>query len=541
MRLIIFILLLGAFLQAKESTCYTVQLVSAVSNEKNTQELASLEYAQECKMMNVGNSLAVRCGCYSTIEPAQKKLKAYKKHYKHAYVIRTYAYRFISQKERQKKKSTKMPLAVYHKSHLLHTYTKAYTVDFNQAKKLFMQQKYQEAYNAFYVLFQENLTNPNINFYLGRSAYMLKKYDLAIASYERVLNVDANSIRSRLEIGRSYFAMKNYEKAKEVFLQVASYDIPKNVRKNVNLYLQAIALKQTKHFINGSLILSLNYDSNVYNRANDAIFTLSGIIDSTTNQALQVKNSTKDTSSFSHQEAFSLNYMYSYSDNIRLKNDFVAFNKTTFSAHDLDILLLQYTPAVSVIYKKHYIVDYALLFDKIWVHSNSYMKIYGFYPQIKYIYSPHTLFDGAIAYQQKSTDRLVSRFKTLELGARHIYSDQFDYLFSFKAYQEKKRSGSQTHVDYKQFTLGFTPTYHLNHQLSFTPRIQWYRKTFDAIDPFYLRRQVDKETQLSLHTSYALSAKNILSLDYLYIKHNSNISAWEFKKQTLTANAIFAF
>ena len=104
MRLIFLSLLFALSLQAKEATCYTVQLFSAINNETNSKKLADLEYDDECKLMEIGSSLTIRCGCYTKIKSAEDKLDAYKKKYKYAYVATTYAYRF------DKEKSIKRPV-----------------------------------------------------------------------------------------------------------------------------------------------------------------------------------------------------------------------------------------------------------------------------------------------------------------------------------------------------------------------------------------------------------------------------------------------
>ena len=94
MYLILLSLVLSLSLSAKEATCYTVQLLSAINNEKNSDKFSKMHKMDECKVMEIGESLTLRCGCYERIKPAQKKLQKYKKKYKYAYIATTYAYRF---------------------------------------------------------------------------------------------------------------------------------------------------------------------------------------------------------------------------------------------------------------------------------------------------------------------------------------------------------------------------------------------------------------------------------------------------------------
>ena len=82
----------------KDATCYTVQLASRQNTTKNLNALKGREYPQECKVMPIGKSLTVRCGCYEKIEAAKSKLSLYKKEYKGSAIARTYKYRFEDQR-----------------------------------------------------------------------------------------------------------------------------------------------------------------------------------------------------------------------------------------------------------------------------------------------------------------------------------------------------------------------------------------------------------------------------------------------------------
>ena len=93
-----FYMIIAISLYAQDrKTCYTVQLFSKFSNETNKNVLAKKKYLSECKLMEIGKNITLRCGCYEHIAPAQKKLLYYKKKYKKAYIATTYSDRFDSQ------------------------------------------------------------------------------------------------------------------------------------------------------------------------------------------------------------------------------------------------------------------------------------------------------------------------------------------------------------------------------------------------------------------------------------------------------------
>jgi len=97
LRFFISLALLFSMLNAKgKDSCYTVQLKSSFANEKNKKTLEKETYPSSCQLMQISNSLTVRCGCYDTIEPARQKFYELKGKYSQAAIATTYKYRFAN-------------------------------------------------------------------------------------------------------------------------------------------------------------------------------------------------------------------------------------------------------------------------------------------------------------------------------------------------------------------------------------------------------------------------------------------------------------
>ncbi len=95
MRILIIILFTVTFLMANaDKTCYTVQLISKYNSKKNLDLLNANSYPNNCKVMQIGNSITVRCGCYERMASVKEELLSLKKDYKKAVVATTYKYRF---------------------------------------------------------------------------------------------------------------------------------------------------------------------------------------------------------------------------------------------------------------------------------------------------------------------------------------------------------------------------------------------------------------------------------------------------------------
>ena len=80
-------------------TCYTVQLISKYNSNKNLELLSAKDYESSCKVMEIGKSITVRCGCFDKFIDAKKSLSKYNQEYKKAAVTTTYKYRFDDLKE----------------------------------------------------------------------------------------------------------------------------------------------------------------------------------------------------------------------------------------------------------------------------------------------------------------------------------------------------------------------------------------------------------------------------------------------------------
>ncbi len=82
-------------LPAKSSeSCYTVQLTSQKNSKKNLELLNAKSYASNCKLMQIGSSLTVRCGCYERYADAKDELALHTPTNKRAAIATTYKYRF---------------------------------------------------------------------------------------------------------------------------------------------------------------------------------------------------------------------------------------------------------------------------------------------------------------------------------------------------------------------------------------------------------------------------------------------------------------
>jgi len=75
-------------------SCYTVQITSAFNTTQNYETLQKSHYPKGCKLMEIGKSLTVRCGCNEKYIDAKETLSTLQNSYKEAYITTTYRSRF---------------------------------------------------------------------------------------------------------------------------------------------------------------------------------------------------------------------------------------------------------------------------------------------------------------------------------------------------------------------------------------------------------------------------------------------------------------
>ncbi len=93
MKYLLFLFLFLLPLHAdKPATCNTVQLLSVPMTKQ--ENLLDSKYPQDCKVMRIGHTATVRCGCFYRLDGAKKRLQQLRKKYANASLASTYAYRF---------------------------------------------------------------------------------------------------------------------------------------------------------------------------------------------------------------------------------------------------------------------------------------------------------------------------------------------------------------------------------------------------------------------------------------------------------------
>ncbi len=94
MKKVLSLLTFALLLNAAETSCYTVQLLSEKTSTDSIERLLNASYPEDCKVLEVGENIAVRCGCYDGYSIAKAELPYFGDAYPGAIITTSYKGRF---------------------------------------------------------------------------------------------------------------------------------------------------------------------------------------------------------------------------------------------------------------------------------------------------------------------------------------------------------------------------------------------------------------------------------------------------------------
>jgi hypothetical protein len=125
------------------------------------------------------------------------------------------------------------------------------------------QAQLQAQYDA---LFQQMLRDPSnldLMFQFAAVATRLENYEAAIGTLERMLLFNPNLPRVKLELGVLYFRLGSYVVARQYFEDaLASADAPPVVRERVQVYLDEMDRRDSRHQVAGAVTFGARYQTN---------------------------------------------------------------------------------------------------------------------------------------------------------------------------------------------------------------------------------------------------------------------------------------
>lgn len=413
---------------------------------------------------------------------------------------------------------------------------------FIKGKNLLSQKNYDEAYKVFYKLSQDDLSNMEIAFFVGRSAYEKGEYDLAISYYERILFQQPSNLRVKLEIAQSYLMLKNYIQAKKEFNEILKNNIPKNVRENIKSKLAFIDNSLRKHFFSGQYLLDIIYDTNVDNSPNSGDYTVyvPEILNNVT-----LNNSGEKNSDYSLQNILALNHKYKINDNFYFNNDLVLLSQNYDEKKDSDIQVVSFLTSPTFLEGKDRF-SFALGLDKVNLDNKAYLNIFNTIFSNTHIFSQTSKNDLSLKiskkyYQQNSDKEKNSLVFDLKNNYKIISNKYGMFSFNLNFIKEIEEKENRTDVSKNSYIASIQNDLPLQNKFNLTTKIENKKIIYREQDINFLTKRTDNNIIGSVMITKQLSKNLSFSLTATHSNVNSNQESFSYDKNVVKTSLNYSF
>lgn len=411
---------------------------------------------------------------------------------------------------------------------------------YKSALKYYKNKNYKKSYELFNELFQTNLDNILVNYYLGRSAFMLKEYEFALSAYERILMQQPNNHKVRLELAQTYIHMGLWAQALNEYTIVSKKELPVNIKQRVEKTIELLKNKEKRSSISLYALLSMVYDSNINNTSKIGSFD---IYSSQLDTNLIVDNSSKKESAMVYQAVANLNHKYKLSDSFIWDSNLTSINLKYVNHKDKDINMISFSTG-PVNYKKKYKTSLSFIVDKVFLGHNPYQFNYYIKPTYTRSITKKLVYNVSLkAGRVNFRDSPDLDAKVIELANSLGYLSNSFGLFNLKATVGKEIEVNKPRTDvtynYYDFLIGNSLSIFDNYKLmtSANYKVSKY-KDYDT--NFQIKRE-DKKRVFSIGLERQIGKNMGVSLGSTYTKRDSNQEPSQYSKYTAKLSFYMSF
>lgn len=401
-----------------------------------------------------------------------------------------------------------------------------------EAKEHYGSKSFGKSYEILSSIYMDALDNPELNFYLGRSAYETGEFPIAIAAFERVQALDPNNVRNQLELARTQYYLRLFPEAKEGFKKVLQNPgLPENVRLNVEYYLAAIAKEEQRSFVFVALKGGILYDSNVNYASIDSTYTL---------PFLGTYNSPKRISDIAHEETFSLVHLKDIGakDGFIVRNQLNVYNRQYDKEDAYNLRVYSYNPALVYNTKGS---SYELIggVDRLFVGGKVFSMGYSLEPKWTYNYLPAlrqtlSLKMNQKKYLQSDNSGLDSHGIEGSAGLEYYISGSSSLRGDMVLSSQVKNSGDRVDVDYNDIGANILYTKQLLPTTIVQANAAYKQRAYSDYSTLFQSYRNDESTSGYLNLIQRLNSAVSLEAMGSYSRTNSTISIYSHDKYTLS-------
>ena len=399
------------------------------------------------------------------------------------------------------------------------------------AKELFHKKEYSESYSILQKLFLEDMSNIEINFYLGRNAFELGKLNEAQIAFDRVLIYDENNLRAELELGRILLLKGNIEEAKVKFNRVLSFAPPEEVKENIKKLLIAIEDRESDNSFIAYLNLGVGFETNINSSAKESeVAKYLSVRDNIDIDSIDVE---KREDSIFHNESIDLQYLHKFSRNIYLNSGINLYNQDYTDSDKFDIIYFGGFIETNYQKDRH---KASLMFSSDRVHYGESPLLYTVDIEPKYSFSidRDKQISTSIGYKwknylQKKNSKRDSTQRDFSLSFSKLFSTSLVAInYRFLDEVSSKESSNFRFIDqreqeiwviYKTSVLPFNIITDLRYRgsiINFSDKIGNNSKRVDYFSSYSVvfSKELFRDLSLSLNLNYINNSSNYTPMDY---------------------------
>ena len=412
----------------------------------------------------------------------------------------------------------------------------------DKGKAYLMSGNFNAAYDTFFTLFTQTPGDPNVNFYLGRSAFEAGDYEAALMAFERVLMHTPDAQRIKLEMARCYVKLRAYEMARKLFREVEATKPPAPVKERIQQIMAQMREAEKRHFLNGMFLLDVGYDNNAATAPSDS--TSQDIYPD-----LPALNVDEAISDIIYTQVGSLNYRFKMTDTLfSWETSGIIYNALYNDESDLNINYF-YGSTGPVFHTRRFSLDvkghgYHTLLDGV-----DYLTTFGGSSKASFLIGSHYLTSLSLAWEKrnyvgeipedKDADNIsVTNTHNVMMGPAAI-----SLTIGYETEDAENESNS-----YDRLEAGIAYMHQLPFQIKLNAAFSLQKDDYkEKIDDSTRDKRSDtiNTYRAGISKSFWYSSENKLSLtgfiDYTFTDAQSNLDLYDYTQNNIHAGCTFVF
>lgn len=404
----------------------------------------------------------------------------------------------------------------------------------DRARSLIEQGQGAEAFRLLDPLESERAGDPAYDLLLGIAALDAGQGTRGIFALERVLALEPNNVRARAEIARAYMVVGEADAAKAEFETAKRQGVPPEVATTIDKLIIAIdrMADAGRTLVKGYVEGSVGYDTNINaapNRNTVAIPGLGGLPFTLSPNSRNVKDgfgSVGGGVSVRHPLTRDLALVGGLAGSQRWNFGNPRFDTGNVDAHaglvlSLDRNILSLTAQSSTLYLDADDYRQATGLTALWQHNldaRNQLSAFFQYSDLQYANQP-----------SRDADRYV-------LGAAwaHAFRDGPVTFLSAYGAQEKEQKANVPYLGHDAYGLRAGGQWSLDGRTTVFGGLTYEHRRYGGSDPAFLTRRIDKQYNVNVGATYALSKELSVTPQFIYTDNQSNAGLNDYHREMLS-------